>query len=456
MLIRFAVENFMSFRDSTEFNMSAGKIVRHGNHVISRQGKRILKGSFLFGANAGGKSNLVQAIDFAKTAVLKGLNSVNCDKKYFRIDPTCKTKPGVFQFDIFTNDHFYSYGFAISYTTATIEEEWLYQLDKGKELCVFLRQKAEDKVRTIVESEIPFSGERFKIYAEDIATPKMSQTFFLSDVVLRSPDNELDYQAFRDVIGWFNKLIVIFPYSTYSGILRFLDDDNRRIQLGEMLGYFDTGVVSVSKREEDFDKIFSGMPEKRREELRTKLIEDLRDNAETSRGLISYDDSLAEVRYQGGNLYASKVSTSHGNDQDLFEFSDESDGTRRLFDLIPLIQSAMKGCTIVIDEVDRSLHTKATQEFIQYFYKMTENLPTQLIATTQDSNVMDLDLLRQDEIWFVERQSDHSSKLYSLNHFKARFDKKIEKEYLLGRYGAIPIFKQFPLLDEEGDIKCPR
>ena len=146
------------------------------------------------------------------------------------------------------------------------------------------------------------------------------------------------------------------------------------------------------------------------------------------------------------------MSTNHGNENDLFVFSDESDGTRRLFDLIPIFQAALRGQIIIVDELDRSLHTKATQEFIRYFYDVTEGLPTQLIVTTQDSNIMDLDFIRQDEIWFVERQPDHSSKLYSLNQFKARFDKKVEKDYLLGRYGAVPVFKQFVFLEND-DIK---
>lgn len=183
--------------------------------------------------------------------------------------------------------------------------------------------------------------------------------------------------------------------------------------------------------------------------MKAELIEELKDEGENHRGLVPYNDSLIEVRYSDGSLYASRVSTNHGNAKDLFDFSDESDGTRRLFDLIPIFQATLRGQTIIVDELDRSLHTKATQEFIRYFYEVTEGVPTQLIVTTQDSNIMDLDFVRQDEIWFVERQKDHSSKLYNLNQFKARFDEKVEKDYLLGRYGAIPVFKQFVFLDND-------
>jgi len=137
MLIRFAVENFLSFKELTEFNMTAGKMTRHKDHIAVCNGKRILKGAYVFGANAGGKSNLIRAIAFAKSIIEDGLENTNCDKKYFRIDNSCKQKPSVFQFDIYSNGHFYSYGFAVSLISQRIEEEWLYQIDAGDK-CIFL------------------------------------------------------------------------------------------------------------------------------------------------------------------------------------------------------------------------------------------------------------------------------------------------------------------------------
>lgn len=143
--------------------------------------------------------------------------------------------------------------------------------------------------------------------------------------------------------------------------------------------------------------------------------------------MVQLDDALVEVQYQNGNLYANAIVSDHENDKDLFDYADESDGTRRLFALIPVYQAAMENRVILIDEIDRSLHSKVTQEFIRYFYDLTDGVATQMIATSKDLNIMDLDLLRQNEIWFIKRQADHSSKLYSLNKYKARFDKKVEK-----------------------------
>ena len=173
MLIRFAVENFLSFKELTEFNMTAGKMTRHKEHVALCNGKRILKGSFVFGANAGGKTNLIRAISFARSIIENGLENTNCDKKYFRIDSEYKNKPSVFQFDIFAGGHFYSYGFAISLLNASIEEEWLYRIGDRDE-CIFLRSLSEDgdKLYTL-STDLKLSATdkpRFDIYAEDICS----------------------------------------------------------------------------------------------------------------------------------------------------------------------------------------------------------------------------------------------------------------------------------------------
>ena len=405
MLIRFAVENFLSFKEMTEFSMIAGKVTRHSNHIAICNNKRVLKGAFMFGANASGKTNLIRAVDFARDIITQGLESTNCDKKYFRINSAYKNKTGVFQFDVFAGGHFYSYGFALSYIEPAIEEEWLYRLDDNKEFCVFLRSKAENSDSFRFSSDIRFrektQQDRFDVYASDISASKMKKTLFLSDVIMRSPDDEPDYQA------------------------------------------FDTGIQTVSKKEVEFDKAFAFFPEKLLDKMKVDLGKKLTEDG--SGALVQHDSSLIEVKQRGGALLAYEIVSNHGNREDLFEYSDESDGTQRLFDLIPVYQKALENCVVLIDELDRSLHTKAAQEFINYFYSLSENAFSQLIVTTHDSNIMDLDFVRQDEIWFIERQQDHSSKLYSLNRFKARFDKKVEKEYLLGRYGAIPIFRQASL-----------
>ena len=447
MLIRFSVENFLSFKDQTNFYMSAGKFVRHSDHVATEKGKRLLKGGFLFGANASGKSNFISAVAFARNVVKDGLNHINYEKMYFRIEKEYRKKPGIFQFDCISNGHFYAYGFAISYLSGMIEEEWLYQTDE-QETCIFLRHRSIDGKSFVVDSDITFSDEkqrqRFEVYSEDICNPKMAQTLFLTDIFHRSPGDETIYTPFSDVYEWFMRLIIIFPNTKYSGIMRLLDDDNKRTNLSNLLRYFDTGIENVIKRRTEIDQVFSELVNI--ENLKAELAKGL--NNVGDKALFGTSEMLIEVGNEAGTLVANEIMCSHGNDADLFDFRDESDGTRRLFDLLPIFQCALKERIIFVDELDRSLHSRATQEFIRYFYDVTTDISTQLIVTTQDSNLMDLDFLRQDEIWFVEREKDHGSKLYSLNQYKVRFDKKVEKDYLLGRYGAVPVFRQFSMIEE--------
>lgn len=441
MLIRFAVENFLSFKESAEFSMMASKIVKHGDHVASCGGRRILKSSCIFGPNASGKSNFMKAVDFARKIILEGPERVNLDKMHFRIDPSCREKPGVFQFDIFSQGHFYSYGFALSYLDASFKEEWLYRIDGGKDFCIFLRSEDEDGEGYAITTDMKFADEKarktFDFYQEAFSMKKMERKLFLRDVFEHISEDSIDYQPYRDVINWFEQLIVIFPTSVFRGLGSLFASDSDKDLIVHLLRYFDTGITSIDRKEVDLGKAF---PYPEDETLKVDISNSLREDGQSV--FLRTPFSLMEVKRDGGSLHAYKVLTRHGEGGDLFEFGNESDGTQRLFDLIPVFKNAFSGSVILIDEIDRSLHTNAVKAFIDYFFSSTYGVNSQLIMTTHDSNVLNLSFLRQDEIWFIDRRKDYSSRLYSLNKFNVRFDKKIENDYLIGRFGAVPEFRQ--------------
>jgi len=133
----------------------------------------------------------------------------------------------------------------------------------------------------------------------------------------------------------------------------------------------------------------------------------------------------------------------HGKSFFDFAFADESDGTKRLFDLIDMLLTRREDTVYVVDELERSLHPKLTEHFLKLFIESHDAARMQLIFTTHEDTIMDQDLFRRDEIWFVERDANNNSTIYSLDRFKERYDKKLCKAYLEGRYGAIPVFKQF-------------
>ena len=435
MLIRFAVENFLSFKDKQVFSMVAAKHTRHPDHVADIAGKRILKGSFIFGANASGKSNFVKAISSARNMVFKGVAGV--ERKYFRLDPAWAEKPGMFQFDIFSNGSFYSYGFAFTYLDASIISEWLYKIHGNSEICVFEREYKDGK--TNINTELKFSEDnrfRFRIYSEDI---KKSKTF-LREIAEKETINNPEFKAIKDVWKWFQELVVLFP-NTHLGPDAFTNLASDK-QFHSILQSLDTGIKSFSIEEQPIDKILNYAPEQVRDNFFASVENFVKKKGRHGTNVILGDDLYSFVM-RNNQLVALKQMMNHGNPSELFSYNDESDGTRRLFDLLPFVTNITGSGVILIDEIDRSFHTKLIIRYLELFYANTTKLDIQLIASLHDVNIMDLDIVRQDEIWFIYKESETgASRMYSLNKFQIRFDKKIIKDYLLGRFGAIPCFEQ--------------
>ena len=447
MFVGFSVSNYLSFKTTQTISMAASKVARHKEHILNGNGKKILKTGLIYGANASGKSNLVKAIDFSRDIILNGLDEVDLNKKYFRICGEGYKTPGVFEYRLITyTGKEYSYGIAISYAEKAILSEWLIRIEKnGTETYIFNRDIDENGIN-FTESEIRIKDTEEKMrwdiylgdFGADISQP-MKKKSILSDIAERSNGRKGVFSEVADVFIWFQSMIILFPTSQYSGLNQMVENEQIRNVFSKILNYFDTGIESVESKmgQMEFDKIFEGIPKEDAEKLKVRITNDIGDDPV----MFKVNSQVYSLRKDSeGNIITTKMMQNHGNIQDLFEYLDESDGTQRLFDLIPLFYEHNGNSAIFIDEIDRSLHTNLTRKFLELFYKLTEDDTSQIIATTHDSNLLDLDLIRQDEIWFVKRRGDHSSDLYSLNRYKERYDKKIDKEYLLGRYDAIPVF----------------
>ena len=165
------------------------------------------------------------------------------------------------------------------------------------------------------------------------------------------------------------------------------------------------------------------------------------------------ENSIYTISYveneEGFKVKAIKV--IHGDPDVPFDTYEESDGTLRIIELIDVLLSDEK--VYIIDEIDRSLHPSLTIEFVKSFLELLKDKNSQLIITTHESRLLDYDILRRDEIWFTDKNEEKATELYSLEQFKddARFDRKIDKAYLDGRYGAIPIFHEFFEVDNENN-----
>lgn len=438
MLIRFAVENYKSFKKQQVFSMAAGKQTRHSSHCFTVDGKRLLKSSFFFGANASGKSNFVRALDFMRRVTIKGSRAMQYDDCFFRIDSVCREKPGVFQIDFVAEQTIFSYGFAINYLTHEFCAEWLYRIDSSeKETCIFEREHGKQittELRLNKKSEL-----RFNIYCEDLKVDEL----LLNEVGNKNLDEDSDLHDFIVAYEWFKKLIVVYPGSHARNKTNFfLNPASSTDSMVDMLRAFDTGIEEITKGKQPAEEAFSFLPDEVKKEVLNDLEQTMRSKLQDGDHCkIEIGDYQFEISIEDEEIIAEKIMLDHGNPAELFELSDESDGTKRLFDLIPLYEFGQKGKIIIIDELDRSFHSKLTEKYIKRFFEITKEKPCQLICTTHDLNLMDLKILRQDEIWFVEREKDHSSRIYSLSDYKQRFDKNILNDYLIGRYGAIPCFQ---------------
>lgn len=439
MLIRFNVENFLSFDEKTEFSLIANKERRLPSHIVKGDGINILKSSVIYGANASGKSNLVKAIDFSRKVITKGiekLNPVNC---HFRLKKDNLNKPSIFNYEIKSGDKYYSYGFAAQLNELKIIEEWLYEIGNNKEKKIFERV-FNDLGKHEIEIGIqlsPKAKKRFDVYKEDFQNS--DSLLFLSEMNRKSIDDFPEVVGFIDVYNWFDKkLTVLKPDSKFAG-LNFIGDDNEMSKtFNSFLNVFQTGINNVTSEEIDLDSF----------DIPKKIKEDLTKNIEKAKAIIFEINGITySLKKNESNEYKiKKIGLEHLTDEGnsiVFDIEDESDGTQRLFDFIPAIHELSKTDSIfIIDELDRSLHSKLTFGIFELFLKLTENNESQLIATSHESLLLDLELLRRDEIWFVEKEKNQS-RLYSLDEFKVRNDKIVSKDYLLGRYGAIPIFKSF-------------
>ena len=453
MLIGFSVSNYKSFLERQSISLLASRISRHKNHVAEIANKKVLKSSLIFGANAGGKSNFIRAVSFSRNIILFGLNGTDTSKKYFRIKQNANKIPGVFEYRLIANNTEYSYGFAFSYITKEFLSEWLVKISNDTETVLYDRSIDENE-NSIISSDVIDNDDestlRLKLYLEDFGngiSDTLKKKTILSDIAQRSSIQSGVIKEIIDVYKWFQDLIVIFPQSKYANLGSIVEDHDSKDSFSNYLLNFDTGIESIESQlmEFDLDKLLSDIPKEKADQIENEIANRVTYSPVT---LKINDQRFVLKQNENGEIVYSKMLLNHGNADDLFEYSDESDGTQRLFDLIPIFFALKQNRVILIDEIDRSLHTNLTRKFIELFFSVSRNNSSQLIATTHDSNLLDLDLLRQDEIWFVKREKDHSSNIYSLNLYKERFDKRIEKEYLIGRYGATPNLEKLDAFEE--------
>lgn len=444
MLQQFSVENFLSFKDKQVFNLMPSRGSRMKDHRAEPvKGHMILKTAAVFGPNAGGKSNFIKALNLCKTLIMVGTPSDSLIEYLpFQLDRVSKQNNTTFSFHILCNEKKYEYGF--SYNQERISREWLKIISKKSDIIVFDRNNTSEFDLSYLMKLNPRDEEKQFLSFFAKATPP--KQLFLHEILSRNiVDNVSNIEDPLAIIYWFiDNLKVLFPDTPYKqgGILKAISDEELKSALESLLKYFDTGIEGVDLTDVEYEKLDIST------ELRKIIRTDLSKSGEKDTfGALRLDDNLYLITYSDNDLKAKKLQTLHKKlDEEgnaFFSFSDESDGTKRIFDYIPLILDIIQGGKVlVIDEMERSLHPVLMKKLLNLFYKISSKSSTQLFFTTHESTLLTQDLLRRDEIWLMDKSKEGISSFKRLDDkFNIRFDKELEKDYLKGLFGAIPIFE---------------
>ncbi len=429
MLIRFTIENWMSFKDETTFSMVATRERQHGERIpkVKKYGTRLLPVSAIFGGNASGKSNLFKALAFAKSLVVEGTNKASqaIGRIPFLLEKQAKERPSRFSFELLIEDHIYEYKFSV--TNQAVVEERLIDMSPTGDRLLFHRQAGDPPT---FAPKLPES-DRLRFVHEGT---RANQLFLTNSV-------SQNVTVFKSVHDWFqDTLELVDPEARYTQFQHFLEADHPlRDHMNALVPKLDSGVLRMGSEEVPLQRIVQD------EATLARIRAGLDDGAGVLLESPDKQDRLFAMN-RDGELVLSRLVSYHATmdgTEERFQMRQESDGTQRVIQLLPAflhLSTDQAAKVYVIDELDRSLHTHLTRGLLEgYLDSCSESSRSQLLFTTHDFMLMDQDLLRRDEMWVTERDDRGITKLYSFSDFKdVRYDKDIRKSYLLGRMGGVP------------------
>ncbi|MCL1984738.1 MAG: AAA family ATPase [Methanomassiliicoccaceae archaeon] len=431
MLIRFRIGNFLSFNETQELSMISGETRDHTDHIHKFEEIGLLRTSAVYGANASGKSNLIKAFEQSKKMIVFGIPIRS--NRYFRSNAANKDKLSYFEYEFENNGKYYSYGFEFFIFKQKVESEWLYELKiEGENKILF--QRNGNEIHHDFKGE---DGERMRIYIADMKNSdsrKLSETtLFLTMMSGKLRTDEKGFSVFSDVFNWFSNKMKVFGAKT--SLLDTMNiSDHERETVVRLLGAMGTGITGIRYEPiENAERRFGA-----------EYLDHIRRNLVSSKGsMFRSKDPLGGTIFaslsENNELMLKRLLFTHEGPDALFEMEEESEGTQRLYDLLAMIVSKDKDNVYLLDELDLKLHPKLTCQFVRTFLGEKAGTKNQLIFTTHGTYLMEYGLLRRDEIWFIEKKGDESS-LYSLEEYKERSDRRIDKAYMDGRYGGVPEF----------------
>ena len=416
MLVQFTVENFLSIRDKVYLSLEPSKDSEHPENLITKGDYKAVNSVAIYGANASGISSLFKAITVA-LIMIRNSNNVQITDKLpvtpFKFDFESRNKPTSFEFTFIAKDgRKYIYGF--SATTEKVVEEYLYCYNTSKPTLLF----------DLNENEKPKFNRAYKVKLEAAYQMNTANKLFLATATT------WNVECTKSPFEWLAESIDTFTDVMELGGVAFekyrTDENRKYIEFTKNL--LKQADINISSIEVDAKEVVGGPALPFQIVVQGKIIPP-----------------------NEGKHYDVEITTGHtvvDENGEKTEFSltlqEESIGTQLLFFYGPLLKDAFeKGKTIVLDEIDKSMHPSLVKFIMNLFRDPDVNKNgAQLIVTTHETGILSLEMFRRDQIYFTEKDSKSGvTDLYSLDEFSVRKTENIEKGYLMGRYGAIPFLQ---------------
>lgn len=412
MIIRFGVSNFLSIRDKQELSLVASSLQDYETGLIvnSSMRGRFLPVAVIYGANASGKSNIVRALSYMRGAVLyshsRGDPSGGVRRDPFALDEEYAKKSSIFDIDFVIDNTRFHYGFEAS--DEAFVAEWLWAFPAGKRQILFRREGQKFDFGRSLKGQVNV--------IKDLTRPN---SLFISAAAQNNHEESKRIVSFFRSIEVMDSTIIVESPMAVSAL-----KNNKEIdRIIDFIKRLDGGIVGYRRSENEIPEEVQQI----QQELLTVLNKFSKDDqlrVAASAKEISIE--LAHRGCTGQSIY--------------FNMARESAGTRRLLVLMDAAFRCLnRGSSLIIDELDVSLHTQACEAIIAMF-SLPELNPkgSQLIATTHNTNLLNPKLLRRDEIWFTEKDPEGATQVYPLTDIRTRHGDNLEKGYLQGRYGAVP------------------
>ena len=421
MLIEFKIENYLSFKNETAFSMVASNIKEHKeDNIISdiKEKFGLLKSAVIYGPNASGKSNLFKAMSFMKDFIFNSSanrpegQTIPVDK--FRLSTETEKKPSSFEITFIHENIRYRYGFTIH--TSEVHNEWLYSAPHNRERELFTREKQKIKI-----------GRHFN-------GPAKLKEITRKDSLFLSVAAQFNNKTAGKILNWFNRFNIISGFRDtdyWAFTTKMLEQEETKLKVLHFLKKADMDIKDILIRKISRENMLKLLPD-----IKKVIPEEVQKLGDF------INLSTVHKKYNENNQPAGNV---------IFDFNtSESIGTQKFFNLSgPILDTLENGKILVIDEMDSRLHPVLTGSIVKLFNSHNNHKNAQLIFASHNTCLLNKEIFRRDQIWFTEKDKYEVTELYSLLEYRVRNDATFAKDYILGKYGALPFIETHNVLYEE-------